>query len=62
MTHFLSWQESRVRWEAIDGARTRVTWTVRYSRDLDPAWYFGPMQRAAVYLAAGYLIEAVATP
>jgi hypothetical protein len=62
MRHYMSWRSSRVEWEAIDAGRTRVTWTIRYSRDLDPAWYFGPMERYAVRLAAGYLIDSVATP
>jgi hypothetical protein len=62
MTHFLFWQSSRVEWQAIGPQTTRVTWTVRYRRGLDPAWYFGPMERYAMHLAAGYLIEAVATP
>lgn len=62
MTHFLSWRGSDVRWEPIDARSTRVTWTVRYARGLDPAWYFGPLERIAVGLAADYLIESVATP
>jgi hypothetical protein len=62
MRHFLSWQASRVEWEVIDAHHTRVTWTISYRRDLDPAWYFGPMERYAVHLAAGYLIDTVATP
>jgi hypothetical protein len=62
MTHFLNWRESIVRWEPIDAETTRVTWTLNYRRGLDPSWYFGPMERYAVHLAAGYLIDAVATP
>ena len=62
MTHFLDWRSSQVEWQAIDGGTTRVTWTLSYRRGLDPAWYFGPMERYAVGLAAGYLIDAVATP
>jgi hypothetical protein len=62
MTHFLNWEASRVEWQAVDQHTTRVTWTLRYRRGLDPAWYFGPMQRYAMRLAAGYLIESVATP
>jgi hypothetical protein len=62
MTHFLLWRSARVEWEAIDAENTRVTWTLRYRRGLDPAWYFGPMQYYAVQRAAGYLIDAVATP
>src|SRR5262249_56313703 len=62
MTHFLFWREIVVTWEAVTSETTRVTWTLQYDRGLDPAWYFGPMERYAVGLAAGYLIESVATP
>jgi hypothetical protein len=62
MTHFLAWQSARVEWEAIDADTTRVTWTLRYRRGLDPAWYFGPMEQYATQLAAGYLVDTVATP
>lgn len=62
MTHFLLWRSARVEWHAIDADTTRVTWTLRYRRSLDPAWYFGPMEQYAVQLAAGYLIDSVATP
>lgn len=62
MTHFLQWDASRVEWEPVDAVNTRVTWTLRYRRGLDPAWYFGPMERYATRLAASYLIDAVATP
>jgi hypothetical protein len=62
MTHFLRWREIDVTWAPVDAVTTRVTWTVRYERGLDPAWYFGPMERYAVRLAAGYLIDSVATP
>lgn len=62
MTHFLSWQSSRVEWEAVTADTARVTWTLQYRRGLDPAWYFGPWQQYAARLAAGYLIDSVATP
>lgn len=62
MTHFLAWRHIVVRWEPVDAGRTRVTWTLRYERALDPAWYFGPIERYAARLAADYLIDSVATP
>ena len=62
MTHFLDWRGASVQWEAIDTRTTKVTWRLEYRRGLDPAWYFGPMERYAVRLAAGYLIDSVATP
>jgi hypothetical protein len=39
-----------------------VTWTIHFNRQLDPAWYFVPWERAAVHEAARYLILANATP
>ncbi|HWW88844.1 MAG TPA: hypothetical protein VNZ26_34865, partial [Vicinamibacterales bacterium] len=62
MTHFLFWRAVAVRWQPLTATTTRVTWTLDYDRGLDPAWYFGPMERYAVHLAASYLIDAVATP
>jgi hypothetical protein len=62
ITHWLSWEEADVRWEQVDAGHTRVTWTLRYRRRLDPAWYFAPLERYGVGLAAGYLIETLATP
>jgi len=62
MTHFLSWRSAQVEWQMIDAQTTRVTWTLRYRRGLDPAWYFGPWENYAARLASGYLIDVVATP
>jgi hypothetical protein len=62
MTHFLTWRESTVAWREVNPGATQVTWTLRYRRGLDPAWYFGPWERYAVGLAAEYLIDTVAAP
>jgi len=62
MTHFLWWRESVVTWEPVTANTTKVTWTLKYERGLDPAWYFGAWERYAASLAAGYLIDSVATP
>ncbi len=62
VTHFLWWRESVVTWEPVTADTTKVTWTLRYERGLDPAWYFGPWERYAAGLAAVYLIDSVATP
>lgn len=61
ITHWLAWKSAEVRWRAVPGG-TEVTWTLRYRRRLDPAWYFGPLEQHGVRLAAGYLVETVATP
>lgn len=62
ISHYLRWQTSTVRWQAVDAGHTRVTWEIAYERKLDPAWYFGPLQRFYVGLAAGALIDNLATP
>lgn len=62
ITHWLAWEDAVVQWEPVGPGRTRVTWTLRYRRRLDPAWYFAPLERYGVGLAAGYLIETLATP
>jgi len=36
---------------------TEVSLTIRYRRTLDPAWYFGPVQRKAIGESADYLLE-----
>ncbi|MGH2375595.1 MAG: hypothetical protein ACRDIC_19265 [bacterium] len=62
IARWLEWQEAEVRWTPLDPAHTRVRWTLRYQRRLDPAWYFAPLERVVVKYAAAYLIEAAATP
>lgn len=61
IVHWLSWRSAEVRWRAVPGG-TEVRWTLRYRRRLDPAWYFSPLERYGVGVAAGYLIDALATP
>jgi hypothetical protein len=62
LTHWLSWYYADVEWHEIAPGRTRVVWTLAYRRRLDPSWYFGPLERYGVGLAAGYLIDTLATP
>jgi len=62
IAEWLQWQEAEVRWTELDGGHTLVRWTLRYRRRLDPAWYFGPLERIAVQAAAAYLIDNLATP
>ncbi|HET6765343.1 MAG TPA: hypothetical protein VFH27_16770 [Longimicrobiaceae bacterium] len=62
VVHWLRWRGAEVRWSAVGDGTTRVRWTLRYRRRLDPSWYFGPVERFGVRTAAGYLIETLATP
>ena len=62
VAHWLAWQTSEIIWIPVDAQHTRVTWTLRFERKLDPAWYFGPWERYAARLAAQSLIQVNATP
>ena len=62
LNSWLLWTTSDVRWHALDAEHTEVTWSMSFRRQLDPAWYFAPMQRAAVRQAAAYMIATNATP
>ena len=62
IAHWLAWESCDVEWSAVDAAHTRVVWTLRFRRSLDPAWYFRAWERYGVRLAAEHLIRANATP
>ena len=62
LTQWIAWDSSEVQWKPVDDRHTMVTWRVHFERQLDPAWYFAPLERSAVHEAAKYLIEANATP
>jgi hypothetical protein len=62
LTQWVAWNASEVFWTPVDAGHTAVTWRIHFERELDPAWYFAPWERFAVREAAGYLIEANATP
>ena len=62
LTQWIRWDSSEVSWTPVDAHHTRVMWQVNFERKLDPAWYFTLWERMAVREAAGYLIDANATP
>jgi hypothetical protein len=62
LTQWLRWESSDVSWVPIDARSTLVTWKVTFSRQLDPAWYFVPWERATVREAVKYLIMVNANP
>ncbi len=62
VAHWLNLGSSEVQFREVAPGETEVSWTMRYERLLDPAWYFGPWERYGVRCAAGYLIETIATP
>jgi hypothetical protein len=62
LTQWIRWNSSEVEWRSLDQDHTQVTWRIHFDRQLDPAWYFTPWERAVVGEAAKYLIDANATP
>jgi len=62
ISHWLNWKTSRVSWQEIAAGKTRVSWSINYDRKLDPFWYFGPIEKLAVNLAAETLLNNVISP
>lgn len=62
LTQWIDWDASEVEWKELDPSHTRVTWRIQFKRELDPAWYFAPLERVAVDQAVRYLIQANAAP
>ncbi len=58
IAHWLTWRGSRFEWREVDGG-TRVRLTLDYRRELDPAWYFGPLERLVVREAGKYLLKSI---
>jgi hypothetical protein len=58
-SHYLTVHGTEINLDPISEDQTRVTLNINYRRDLDPAWYFGPMQKAAITESADYLIQHV---
>ena len=59
LAKYLSIQGTEVQFTPISDERTEVALTIHYQRLLDPAWYFGPMQKFAVSRSADYLLDQV---
>jgi hypothetical protein len=62
IARWLTWRYSEVAWQPVDDQHTRVTWTLAFERELDPFWYFAPLERYGVSKIAEALIDNVATP
>lgn len=59
IANYLKLHGSLIEMEVLNEAQTLVTLTVAYDRSLDPAWYFGPLERFGVKQAAVYLMDKV---
>ncbi|MEO1303964.1 MAG: hypothetical protein AAFV37_03235 [Pseudomonadota bacterium] len=59
LAKYLNIQGTEVQFNPISENQTEIALTIHYERLLDPAWYFGPMQRFAVSQSADYLVDQV---
>ena len=58
-SNYLTISDTFVKFRPVSKTQTEVSLTINYERKLDPAWYFGPLQRVAVGESADYLISQV---
>ncbi|MEO0952326.1 MAG: hypothetical protein AAFY44_13505, partial [Pseudomonadota bacterium] len=56
-SNYLEMQGTRIDLTPLDDGRTTITLQIAYTRLLDPAWYFGPIQRHAVSRMGDMLID-----
>lgn len=56
-SHYLTIHGTTIEMAPQTEGTTRVSLTIRYRRELDPAWYFGPLQRRAIGESADYLLK-----
>lgn len=57
--HYLTIHGTDIRLRPIDSKTTQISLTIHYRRELDPAWYFGPLQKIAIKQSGDYLIDHV---
>lgn len=56
-SHYMKVHGTKIELQPLADGTTRVDLTIKYRRTLDPAWYFGPLQRRAIGESAEYLIS-----
>lgn len=61
LASYMSIDGTRVQFKPLKSGQTQVSLTIFYQRQLDPSWYFGPLQEFAVSKSAQYLVETIIT-
>ncbi len=56
-SNYLTLTGSDIRFAATEQGTTKVTLSIAYERELDPAWYFQPIQQYAVAAMAEHLVQ-----
>jgi hypothetical protein len=59
ISSWLTWNVADIEWTPVDATHTEVGVELSYTRELAPAWYFGPIQEFVVERAAGHLIDSL---
>ena len=59
ISHYLKLEGTEIRLSPAGQGRSDVRLTIKFERKLDPAWYFGPLERFAVGEMSEFLIEEV---
>lgn len=62
IAHWLTWKTITVSCLPQNDHQTRISWTSTYTCDLNPRWYFAPLERYAVGLANTHLLDAYFGP
>nr|WP_296768342.1 hypothetical protein [Rhodococcus sp. (in: high G+C Gram-positive bacteria)] len=60
ISSWLAWSVADIEWIPVDAGHTDVRVELSYTRELAPAWYFGPIEKFVTERAAGYLIDSLA--
>ncbi len=58
-SHYITVHGTKIEMVPQANGQTQVSLTIRYRRELDPAWYFGPMQRRAIRESGDYLLREI---
>ena len=56
---YLTLKGSRIEFTPLPAGRTQIDLTIEYRRDLDPAWYFAPIQRYAIKHISSLIMKEV---
>lgn len=59
ISSWLTWNGADVRWRGLPDGGTEITWTLTYTRELAPAFYFAPVEKFVAERAARYLVDAL---
>lgn len=54
---WLTWNVVDINWYSVDPSHTAVDLDLSYTRELAPAWYFGPIEEFVSGRAASYLLD-----